>query len=388
MAVGLADSLAEVGSAFERRLESVAGVIATRSRDEIAELREFDAPEFWAEVRDITRGSRRAQAQHLSRRRELPGACPEPDARAAQLAVRTGVSFQASLKSYRIGHAVAWDAWLDSIEEAELGAGPRMPCLRAVSRFVDAYDTRLADLFAAEYRRASNQMRPASQRVSLVRDVLEGLSEDAEGLDYNLHDQHVALIGSGAESATSMRRLARLLDRRLLLVEVSKHVHWGWLGGAEAMRVGELAELARFQSAPGALLCVGSPGAGPAGFRHSHREAGDAYLVARRRPQPLTLYVDVALEALALRDESAARDFAVCQLRGLDGDDRLLETLRQYFTSSQNAAATAAALGIHEQTVTRRLRTVERKLGCQLNARRAELDLALRLDELLSGSTS
>jgi DNA-binding PucR family transcriptional regulator len=120
------------------------------------------------------------------------------------------------------------------------------------------------------------------------------------------------------------------------------------------------------------------------GFRRSHRQAGDAYLVALRHPQPVTLYADVALEALALRDEQVARDFAAGQLRGLNGDDKLRDTLRRYFASSQNAAATAVALGVHEQTVARRLKAVEEKIGCPLNHRRAELELALRLEELLA----
>jgi DNA-binding PucR family transcriptional regulator len=81
-----------------------------------------------------------------------------------------------------------------------------------------------------------------------------------------------------------------------------------------------------------------------------------------------------------------ARDFVARELRGLDGGDsrsaRLRETLRAYFASGQNASAAAALLGVHEHTVSYRLRTIEDRLGRPVTARRAELETALRLLEL------
>jgi DNA-binding PucR family transcriptional regulator len=110
-------------------------------------------------------------------------------------------------------------------------------------------------------------------------------------------------------------------------------------------------------------------------------------VIAARRPQPVTLYEDVALEALGLQDAYAAREFVSDALAGLDGDDKrsrqLRETLEVYFRSEQNAAATAAALRVHDATVGRRLAEVERLTGRRVNQRRAELETALRLRSLL-----
>jgi DNA-binding PucR family transcriptional regulator len=101
----------------------------------------------------------------------------------------------------------------------------------------------------------------------------------------------------------------------------------------------------------------------------------------------VTHYDEVALEALLGQDERRAREFAHRELVGLDGGDersrRLRETLQAYFGSGQNAAAAAARLGVHDQTVSYRLRTIEERLGRPVTARRAELDVALRLMELL-----
>jgi hypothetical protein len=47
--------------------------------------------------------------------------------------------------------------------------------------------------------------------------------------------------------------------------------------------------------------------------------------------------------------------------------------------SGHNAAATAAALGVHEQTVAKRLRAAEDRLGHTISSRHAALEIALRL---------
>jgi hypothetical protein len=378
------DTLETVASAFERRIDELAPVIVARSQREIPELRDFEAPQFWESVREITCGSRRTQADYLRRQRDLPSDCPPSDASAAVLAARAGVSLPGCLKSYRIGHAVAWDAWLDVIESAELAEPSRRMCLRAVSRFVDAYDDRLMELFTQEYLAAWERERQGGgQHLAVVRELLEGTSDDAAELGYDLGLEHLGVVAWGSGSVGSLRRLAAKLDRRLLHVQVSEDLHWAWLGGRSPLEHGALEQVARFDPVAACNLCVGDPGPGPEGFRRSHRQAGDAYLIAHRRPRPVTVYADVALEALALRDVAVARDFAASLLQRLGSDKKLHHTLRCYFACSQNASATAAALGVHEQTVARRLKAAEARLGRPLNSRRAELELALRIDGLL-----
>jgi DNA-binding PucR family transcriptional regulator len=60
----------------------------------------------------------------------------------------------------------------------------------------------------------------------------------------------------------------------------------------------------------------------------------------------------------------------------------LRKTLHAYFATGQNAASAAAVLGVHEKTVSNRLRAIEEHLGHPIEARRAELELALRLAAL------
>jgi DNA-binding PucR family transcriptional regulator len=118
----------------------------------------------------------------------------------------------------------------------------------------------------------------------------------------------------------------------------------------------------------------------------THRQAQEALLVALRRPQALTRFADVALLAPWLGDPARARSLVAIYLSPLDslGDDgrELRQTLRAYFESGHNIEATAAKIERDRSTVRRRVRKIEKALGCPLDTRQAELEVAMRLEEL------
>ncbi len=136
-------------------------------------------------------------------------------------------------------------------------------------------------------------------------------------------------------------------------------------------------------------LAAGEPRDGLEGWRLTHREARAALVVTLMEPPRLTRYSDVALLAAALRDEATGKSLLHRYLKPLDenrdGPD-LRETLRTYLDLSCNAASTAAALGVNRHTVQRRLRKVEERLGESLSGRRAELEVALRLERLAASA--
>jgi hypothetical protein len=221
--------------------------------------------------------------------------------------------------------------------------------------------------------------------------VLDGADPDPAAalgeLDYDLRLHHLACVVAGPDPDRALRALARDLDApHALVVSLSGDTSWGWLG---RVRPFELPE--RLEPPADAVLSIGDPASGIDGFRRSHREAREAHAVALRRRESgdVVSYDSVALEALLAADEERARAFAARELEGLDGADqrsaRLRETLRAYFACGQNASAAAAVLGVHEHTVTYRLRRAEDRLGRPVAARRAELELALRVLELRDG---
>jgi DNA-binding PucR family transcriptional regulator len=58
------------------------------------------------------------------------------------------------------------------------------------------------------------------------------------------------------------------------------------------------------------------------------------------------------------------------------------ETLRAYFAAGRNISSAAAALSVHRDTVSNRLRAIEAKIGRPPDACAADLELALRLEEM------
>jgi DNA-binding PucR family transcriptional regulator len=87
-----------------------------------------------------------------------------------------------------------------------------------------------------------------------------------------------------------------------------------------------------------------------------------------------------------LQDELLAtslRQLYLDPLRGeRDGGVVAMNTLRAYFAASGNASSAAAALGISRRTVGSRLAAIEDRLDLRLDAASAEIETALRLDEI------
>jgi DNA-binding PucR family transcriptional regulator len=242
---------------------------------------------------------------------------------------------------------------------------------------------------AAEYMAELELMRRSpAQRVAerVQRLLVADAPLDAEGLDYEFDAWHLGLVVTGASADAAARTLAAGLGRQPLVVARGHDGAWAWLGGRQPL---EVAEVERYLDA-GVLgevsLAVGEPRPGLEGWRLTHSEAQAAQQVALRRAQPLTQASAVILLAAVLRDEPLAKSLRETYLAPLDehGDPGLAlrETLRAYFDAGFNAATAAAALGVDRHTVQRRLRKVEEALGRLLPTCHAEIEVALRLEEL------
>jgi DNA-binding PucR family transcriptional regulator len=369
-----------------RRPELVAEYTA-RLREERPEWT-VERPELADTIRvgadEAIGGELRALAQ-----RALPEACPGFDAEGARQCARLGVPLDAVVLQYRLGHAVQWEAWFEIVEGHSLNPEHRRELLERGSRFFFAYANRLTRFVVAEYESEHENLlrRSEQRRAFLVRELLAGRDIDAASLGYDLELHHLGVIAWGDAPDDAIAALARRLGRSMLVVSADPSESWGWLGGVRPLAARQLPRLRDTQLPEGTRLALGDEEQGLEGLRRTHRQAALARRIGERRPGRLIAYGEVALEALASADGRAAEEFVTRELRGLDGSDRrterLRETLAQYFRCGQNAAAAAAALGVHQQTVGQRLRTVEERLGGPVNARRAELEVALRLRDCL-----
>jgi hypothetical protein len=343
-----------------------------------------DRPDLTAVVRSGARRSMGAELRALADGAVPAAACPEVDADGARYCARLGVPLHYVLQQYRMGHAIQWEAWFELVEEAEPDPAARRDLLERGSRFFFAYADRMCRFATEHYtdERERTLKSRAQRRVHLVREVLDGADVPPGALGYELDGvEHVALIAWGAGAADHVRELARTSGCPVLVVGASDDTWWAWLATPGAA-------LRTLRPPAGVRLAVGTPLRGIEGFRRTHRQAVAAQRAAVNRDEPVLRFEDVALEALAASDAAAAAEFVAAELRGIDRDDarsaHLRETLAAWFASGQNAAATAARLGVHEQTVAQRLRAVEERTGRPVAARRAELETALRLRRYLA----
>jgi hypothetical protein len=300
-------------------------------------------------------------------------------------AAQNRVPLDTILRRYFAGHTLLSDFIVQEAKTLRLiGTAELQRLVRLQAELFD----RLVEVIAAEYQAGieSEVRSPHQGRIECVAKLLAGQLVDSSELGYELAGWHVgmALAGAGVEQA--LRDHARLHDRRSLLVPGPGEISWAWLGGSRKPGPEELERLASLPWPSGSHSAMGEPAEGLAGWRLTHRQALIALPVAHRGEQAHVRYADVALLASALQDDVLATSLRHLYLEPLgaerDSAMALLQTSRAYFAAQRNSASAAAALGVTRQTVNNRLRVIEERLERPLDSCAADLELALRLQEL------
>jgi DNA-binding PucR family transcriptional regulator len=258
------------------------------------------------------------------------------------------------------------------------------------------------DQLAEHIRREREELTRAThaQRFETVTLLLEGAPIEAasasERLGYQLRGRHLAAVlwtDPAAPDPAALSRAAEELRRRtsasqLLTVAANSFSSWVWVSG-----ISDTATTAvPFPSAPEVRGALGSPGNGIDGFRRSHYEAVETQRLQLRRGAggagEVASFADVALVALAGRDEQSAREFVVRTLGRLsDAELELRETVRFYIRNMFNAARTAEVLFTHRNTVLNRISKAEAMLPEPLAVRGLEVGAALELRRFLRWGT-
>jgi hypothetical protein len=317
---------------------------------------------------------------------EWTGPIPSVAVAQARLAARSGVSLDTLILRYIAGHRLLGEFVNDEADRA--GYANHGHALRQVRRVQESLLERLTIAIAREYGQERQRMERSQEqcRRELVQKLLAGEPVDSTKLDYEFDVWHLGAIATGSGAEKVIRGLANGLGCRLLAVACGEGTVWAWLGGYRKLPI---SDVERLLSAGGVLsvpLAIGEPQSGIDGWRLTHREAQAALPVALGRPRMLTRCADVPLEAALLGHELLARVLIKSYLAPLDSQkDKgvvLRETLRAYFAKECNAAKAGVALRVDRHTVRRRLRTIEEALGRLIPACRAELEVALRMEEL------
>jgi hypothetical protein len=378
-------------------LESVRAGLAERLRARRSEIGEAVFARFRAlgfdpaegEDAEYVDGSRAAVTETvdyglgaIERGEEWFGAIPPSAVAQARRAARKGVNLDKVLLRNNAGHTVLEDFVMQEVDFASQSI-----VLRGVFGTLGALLDHFTAVLAHEYQREVERTvhLPELRRADRVQRLLAGAPVETAELGYEFDAEHLGVIAVGANAGETVRVLAAGLGRELLSVSPSEETVWAWFGGRRALDIADLGRLVSAKAPAGVSLAVGGSGTGIDGWRLTHRQAKAAMLVALRRPQRLTRYADVSLLAAVLRDPDLARSLVEVHLSPLDGhkDSAVSrETLRAYFAAGCNAATAAAALRVDRHTVERRLHAIEMRLGRLLPTCRAELEVALRLEEL------
>ena len=319
--------------------------------------------------------------------------------------VHRGVPLPALLRAYRLGHGLAERRLEEAAGELEIESEVRWRVLAHTSHhmfaYIDAICTELVDDY--EQERAQWIRGAAAARAELVSAIVERQAVDlraaSEKLRYDVSRSHVALIvwadpSPAAKQSPALESEATALSTALgggavLTVPIGERVVWAWTTGAHvtddpsaiALTMGE-----------GVRAAIGTCCEGLAGMADSHDEARVARRVAELRavrPGTVVGYRAADLTALLTADPIEAVRFAEAELGELlvdnDTAGRLRATVRVYLEENLSPARAARRLGIHQNTVVYRVKQTEEVLGHSIEQRRLQLEVALRLSEMIEG---
>jgi hypothetical protein len=303
----------------------------------------------------------------------------------ARRAARSGRALSTVLQKYIGGYSVLWDFVLEEIEQTPLSQADRAELLRMASvRLTSVAQQVLPAIATTHAGERVKRPRTRDERVAaIVRAVLQGSRVNTDELGYDIQGNHVGMVASGADAMEAIEAVATELNRRVLRVPQDDGVVWAWLSGGAPVAHGDFPDLG---VSPGLRISFGEPGSGQKGFRETHCQAEEAMQVALHQRQLMTRFADVLLLVPAVEDEQRGNSLISIYLSPLEASSvknpTLKETLRAYFEAELNTTATAARLKVDRRTAMTRLRTVEERLGFPIYKRHAELEVALRLDQL------
>jgi PucR C-terminal helix-turn-helix domain/GGDEF-like domain len=305
----------------------------------------------------------------------------------AHRAARLGISLGTILCGYIACDTTFGDFAMEAADRSVLAGNGTTGLHHHLHKTRAALFERLAASIVDEYARELDraQRSPEQRRATLVQKFLVGTHADSAELGYRLDAWHLGVIARGTKSRKLMRDLASALNLDLLQVAHGEETVWAWFGGPRRLPTIDIKRLMSSMWPPGISLAIGEPGKGIDGWRMTHRQAQAALRVALRAPQEPTRLADVVLVASLLEDEVLARSLKEIFLGPL-GESResevLRKTLRAYFDARCNAATAAILLKVDRHTVERRLRAIEKLLGRLPQTCQAELEVALRLEQL------
>jgi hypothetical protein len=395
--------LVPFGQDLGARAHELSVMLADRARIALSEI--YTDPEAVEANRASTEESVRALADAIvSGADPRPVELPAPTIAYAQASARQGIPAGPLLRNYRVAHAAMWEWAVGELAQRAEGVEEYQRAIAICSEWMFAYiDAALIvaeEVYSHERERfARSAAAVRSQQIEAILDQREGDPHAAGSrLRYALDREHIGVCAwldrapAAGDSLAVLESVVFEMAHALgvdgaLLHPLGLLDAAGWVSSDAGLDPSSLDGLRldteRFG---GARIAVGEPAHGIAGFRSSHLESLQARRVATLSERPsgsVTRYGLVALQALAASDIDQARAFVGRELGALTADDdtsrRLAATLRVYLDEHASRSRAAKRLGIHENTISYRIRQAEEILGRSVDEETLDLRVALAL---------
>ena len=403
----VAESAAAIVSRLDQRMAEVTGLIQQMLVTEIADLR--GDPQLLQLLRDSVDGNVATVFSAIRHaipieKVELPTAALEHARRLAQ----RGVTVNALVRAYRLGHKAVLDAVLDEIGASDLEPQLSLAVFRQISEITFGYIDWITQQVISTYQ--SERDRWMENRNSLralrVRELLGGADLDIDSVTtairYPLRRIHVSIVAwcddhdDGGDDLASMERFVQQVAESAgahessLFISVDRLTGWAWIplsADAAPTAVDRICAFAAARTdAP--RIAVGNPLPGVEGFRRSHEQAQDARTVAIASGSDAHRVVaatDPGLSSAALLSSNLgpARVWVAEVLGPLasctDNDERLRETLRVFLRTGSSFKAAAEELHLHFNSVKYRVQRAIERRGRPISDDRLDIEIALLL---------
>lgn len=402
----VARSAAAIVGRLDQRMAELTGSIQEIVVTEIAELR--DDAQLVQLLRDSIEGNVATVFSAIRHaipieKVELPTAAVEHARRLAQ----RGVTVNALVRSYRLGHKAVLDAVLDEIAASDLEPPLSLAVFSQISEVTFGYVDWITQQVVITYQSEHDRWMESQSglRALRVRELLDGADLDIDAVTttirYPLRRTHLAVVAwrdkdDGGDDLASMERFVDQLAESAgaressLFISVDRLTGWAWIPVRAEAAPSAVARMRAFAESriDAPWIAAGNPLPGVEGFRRSHQQAQEAHAVtiaSGSNAHRVTVASDPGLSTAALvgNNLTAARVWVAEVLGPLasctDNDERLRETLGVFLRAGGSFKAAAEELHLHSNSVKYRVQRAIDRRGRPITEGRLDVEVALLL---------
>ncbi len=310
--------------------------------------------------------------------------------------VRQGITLDAILHAFRIGHQVAWASAIDYASAVEGGRSAALLMVQPSIRYIDTVSNRVAEVYLHE------QQLALAEADRVRRDVLELLLAGDPRADVLARDAGIALE-AGVKHVLLAASVNPSADRdglRILAEEISFAygpgallvvIRHGIVTGLVAVDGSDIVEKARrvveryvVRRDAGAQIGISLEAEDLTDLGRANAQAESALRLTSSAKPVIALGQMPALEYLLSGADHIARSLVPADVLSLalssrEADSALIRTFDAYLASGLNVRHTAAALPAHPNTVHDRLRRLAERTGYDLRDVEQVMRLAVEL---------